>query len=68
MRQICRRSPPVDINPAPGLAAFLAAGAMKGNNKLLLLGTRSVQALTCRIGQLMGASSMCKEGRGLLPI
>jgi transaldolase/glucose-6-phosphate isomerase len=67
MREVCRQSPTVDINPAPGLAAFLAAGAMEGNNKLLLLGTRSVQALTYRIGQLVGAS-MCKQGRGLLPI
>jgi len=67
MREVCRQSPTVDVNPAPGLAAFLAAGAIEGSNKLLLLGTRSVQALTYRIGQLVGAS-MCKQGQGLLPI
>jgi glucose-6-phosphate isomerase len=50
MREVCRQSPTVDVNPAPGLAAFLAAGAMEGSNKLLLLGTRSVQPLTYRIG------------------
>ena len=67
MREVCRQSPTVDVNPAPGLAAFLAAGAMEGSNKLLLLGTRSVQPLTYRIGQLVGAST-CKQGQGLLPV
>jgi glucose-6-phosphate isomerase len=67
MREVCRQSPTVDVNPAPGLAAFLAAGAIEGSNKLLLLGTRSVQPLTYRIGQLVGAST-CKQGQGLLPV
>jgi hypothetical protein len=40
---------------------------MEGSNKLLLLGTRSVQPLTYRIGQLVGAST-CKQGQGLLPV
>jgi transaldolase/glucose-6-phosphate isomerase len=67
MRDACRQSATVDKNPAPGLAAFLAAAAVEENDKLLLVGTRSLQGLTYRIGQLVGAST-CKEGQGLLPI
>jgi transaldolase / glucose-6-phosphate isomerase len=67
MRDACRQSATVSRNPAPGLAAFLAAAALEENDKLLLVGTRSLQGLTYRIGQLVGAST-CKEGQGLLPI
>jgi glucose-6-phosphate isomerase len=67
MRDACRQSAAVDKNPALGLAAFLAAGALDGNHKLLLLGTKSTHNLTHRIGQLVGAS-MCKNGHGLLPV
>jgi transaldolase/glucose-6-phosphate isomerase len=67
MRNACRQSAAVDVNPAPGLAAFLAAAAIEQNDKLLLVGTRSLQSLTHRIGQLVGTST-CKHGRGLLPI
>ncbi len=67
MRDACRQSAGVDKNPALGLAAFLAAGALDGNHKLLLLGTTSTRNLTYRIGQLVGAS-MCKNGHGLLPV
>ncbi len=67
MRDACRQSAPADKNPALGLAAFLAAGALDGGHKLLLLGTTSTRNLTYRIGQLVGAS-MCKHGRGLLPV
>ena len=67
MRDACRQSAAVDKNPALGLAAFLAAGAIEGSHKLLLLGTGSTQNLTYRIGQLVGAST-CKNGNGLLPV
>jgi transaldolase/glucose-6-phosphate isomerase len=67
MRDACRQSATIDRNPAPGLAAFLAAAAMEESGKLLLVGTRSLRGLTYRIGQLVGAST-CKEGQGLLPI
>jgi transaldolase/glucose-6-phosphate isomerase len=67
MRDACRQAAAVDKNPAPGLAALLAAAAIEEKDKLLLVGTRSLQGLTYRIGQLVGAST-CKEGQGLLPI
>jgi glucose-6-phosphate isomerase len=66
MRDLCRQ-PDGDQNPALGLAAFLAAGALEGDDKLVLVGTRSVGALTYRIGQLVGAS-LDKEGQGFIPI
>ena len=66
MRDLCRQ-PDGDQNPALGLAAFLAAGALEGDDKLVLVGTRSVGALTYRIGQLVGAS-LDKEGQGFVPI
>jgi transaldolase / glucose-6-phosphate isomerase len=67
MRDMCRQPEAADKNPALGLAAFLAGGALDGSDKLLLLGTRSIRNLTYRIGQLVGAS-MCKERQGLLPV
>ena len=67
MRDACRQSAALDKNPALGLAAFLAASALDRSHKLLLLGTKSTQNLTYRIGQLVGAS-MCKNGHGLLPV
>jgi transaldolase / glucose-6-phosphate isomerase len=67
MRDMCRQPEAAHKNPALGLAAFLAGGALDGSDKLLLLGTRSIRNLTYRIGQLVGAS-MCKERQGLLPV
>jgi transaldolase/glucose-6-phosphate isomerase len=66
-RDLCRPSAPHDANPALALAAFLAAGVAEGQDKLLLIGTKSLTALTYRIGQLVGASTS-KGGRGIVPI
>ena len=67
MDQQCRRTDVQDGNPALHLAAFLAAGAIEGNDRLLLLGTASLGALTCRVAQLVGVSTS-KGGKGLVPI
>lgn len=67
MRDLCRQTATGDKNPALGLAAFLAAGAIEGSDKLLFIATKSLQALTYRIGQLAGAS-ISKEGQGLIPV
>jgi transaldolase/glucose-6-phosphate isomerase len=67
MRDLCRQSAPAETNPALTLGALLAAGAIEGHNKLLLLGTKSLDASTRRIGQLVGTST-CKDGQGLIPI
>jgi len=40
---------------------------MEGREKLLLTATKSLQALTPRIGQLVGAS-ISKAGHGLIPV
>jgi glucose-6-phosphate isomerase len=66
MRELCKRAPD-DGNPAAELAAFLAAGEAAGKEKLLLLGSKSLQASTYRIAQLVGASTS-KGGQGLIPI
>jgi glucose-6-phosphate isomerase len=66
MCDLCRQPAAGDKNPALGLAAFLAAGAIEGSDKLLLVATRSLQTLTYRIGQLAGASTS-KEGQGFDP-
>lgn len=66
MREACRRAPN-DGNPAAEVAAFLAAAEATGNDRLLLLSSESLVALTYRIAQLVGASSS-KGGRGLIPI
>jgi transaldolase/glucose-6-phosphate isomerase len=67
MRDCCRAAAPSEENPALTLAALLAAGALEGHDKLLLLGTKSLEATTHRLAQLVGAST-CKEGQGLVPI
>ncbi len=66
MRELCQRAPG-DGNPAAELAAFFAAGEESGKDKLLLLGSKSLQASTYRIAQLVGASTS-KGGRGLIPV
>jgi transaldolase / glucose-6-phosphate isomerase len=66
MRELCKRAP-ADGNPAAELAAFFSAGEESGKDKLLLLGSKSLQASTYRIAQLVGASTS-KGGRGLIPI
>jgi hypothetical protein len=65
-RELCKREPD-DGNPAAGLAAFLTAAEANGNDKLLLLGSKSLQASTYRIAQLVGASTS-KGGQGLIPV
>ena len=67
MRDLCRQSAPPEANPALTLAALLAAGAIEGHDKLLLLSTKSLHASTHRIGQLVGTSTS-KGGQGLIPI
>jgi transaldolase/glucose-6-phosphate isomerase len=66
MRESCKRAPE-DGNPAAELAAFLAAAEASGSDKLLLLGSKCLQASTYRIAQLVGASTS-KGGQGLIPI
>jgi transaldolase/glucose-6-phosphate isomerase len=66
MRESCKRAPD-DGNPAAELAAFLAAAEISGNDKLLLLGSKCVQASTYRVAQLVGASTS-KGGQGLIPV
>jgi transaldolase / glucose-6-phosphate isomerase len=66
MRELCKRAPG-DGNPAAELAAFFAAGEEGGKDKLLLLGSKSLQGSTYRIAQLVGASTS-KGGQGLIPI
>jgi glucose-6-phosphate isomerase len=67
MQDLCRQSTPPEENPALTLGALLAAGVIEGHDKLLLLSTKSLEASTYRIGQLVGASTS-KGGRGLIPI
>jgi len=67
MRDLCRQPSSAGKNPALELAALLVAGAMEGREKLLLTATKSLQALTPRIGQLVGAS-ISKAGHGLIPV
>jgi transaldolase/glucose-6-phosphate isomerase len=67
MRDLCQQPAGSDRNPAVGLAALLAAGAVEGYDKFLLVGTRSLSAATLRIAQLVGAS-ISKGGKGLIPV
>jgi transaldolase / glucose-6-phosphate isomerase len=66
MRELCMRAPD-DGNPAAELAAFLAAAEASGNNKLLLVSSKGLQASTYRIAQLVGASTS-KCGQGFIPV
>jgi len=65
MRDLCQQ--PTEANPALALAAFLAAAVLEGHDKLLFLSTKSLEASTLRVGQLVG-TSISKEGRGLIPV
>jgi transaldolase / glucose-6-phosphate isomerase len=65
-RELCKRAPD-DGNPAAELAAFLAAAEASGNDKLLLLSSKELQASTYRIAQLVGASAS-KGGQGFIPV
>lgn len=67
MDQQCRHTDLQAGNPALNLAAFLAAGAVEGNYRVLLFGTASLAALTHRVAQLVGVSTS-KGGKGLVPI
>jgi glucose-6-phosphate isomerase len=66
MREQCSRALN-DGNTAAELAAFLAAAEASGNDKLLLVSSKSLQASTYRIAQLVGASTS-KGGQGLIPV
>ena len=65
-RELCKK-PPNAGNPAAELAAFLTAGAITGNDKLLLISSPALQPSTHRIAQLVGAS-ISKGGQGLIPV
>lgn len=67
MRDACRPPTPPDANPALALAAFLAAGALEGHDRFLLLSSKALAPLTYCVGQLVGVS-MTKRGQGLIPI
>ncbi len=67
VRDLCGPSTPPESNPALKLAAFLAAAAVEGNDRFMLLSSKTLTALTYRIAQLVGVS-MGKGGRGLIPI
>jgi transaldolase/glucose-6-phosphate isomerase len=67
MRDSCRQAATGGQNPAVSLGALLATAAVEGGNKLLLVTTRSLQAFSYRVGQLVGAS-MNKEEQGLIPV
>jgi len=67
MRNLCQQAAPPEANPALMLGAWLAAGAIEGQDRLLHVGTKSLNASTYRIGQLVGASAS-KGGQGLIPI
>jgi hypothetical protein len=57
IRDLCQTQCPSVDNPALAFAALLAAGTGDSHGKLLLLRTKSVQAATHRIGQLVGGST-----------
>lgn len=65
MSEACQRDDP--RNPGLTLAAFLAAGARAGRDKLTLFFSTVLEPLGLWIEQLV-AESTGKEGRGLLPI
>jgi len=67
MRDACGPSAKTESNPALALGALLAAGAKEGWDRLAILGTKSLAALTYRIAQLVGASTG-KGGHGIIPI
>jgi hypothetical protein len=56
MRDLCQAQSPHADNPALALAALPAAGAGDSHGRLLL-GTKSVQAATHRIAQMVGGST-----------
>jgi transaldolase / glucose-6-phosphate isomerase len=66
MRDACRQPMP-HANPALSLAAFLAAAAIEGHDRFLLLSAKTLAPFTYCVGQLVGVS-MDKGGRGLIPI
>lgn len=67
MAEACGPSTPAASNPALSLAAFLAAGEIHGFDRLIFLGTPSVERLSYRIGTLVGTSTG-KEDYGIVPI
>ena len=67
VRDACRTETPALENPALALAAFLAAGARKGLNRLILLTGSELFYFAYRIAHLTGTSTG-NEGRGFIPI
>ncbi len=67
MHEACSAKADSGTNPAVALGAWLAAGALEGNGRLLLLTSRSLSPFSDLIAQAVGTSTG-KGGRGILPI
>jgi hypothetical protein len=67
MKEACGPARQASENPAAVLAAFLAAGASQGLNRLIFLSSEEFNYFAYRIAQLVGISTS-GEGRGLVPI
>ena len=67
MREVCGRVAPIESNPAVSLAAFLAAAARAGLDRMALFSPPILQPAALRIGCLVGASTG-KKGQGFIPL
>jgi len=67
MHRACGPDSPPDQNPALALGALLAAGAVEGRDKLLLLASPRIAWLSQRIEQLIAVGTG-KQGSGIVPV
>ena len=67
MQRHCGPEIPVRENPGARLAALLGSMASEGRNKLTLVTSRSLDSFGTWVEQLI-AESICKDGRGIVPI
>ena len=67
VRDACACCVAPEANPALTLAALLAASAIEGNVRLLLLTSETLIPFAYQIAQTVGASTG-KEGQGIVPI
>jgi hypothetical protein len=65
-RQECRRTSPIEQNPAANFAAFLAALVATGHRRLVIRSSEKLLPLAKRLAHLVGCSS-CKGESGILP-
>ena len=65
-RQECRKTSPIEQNPAAKLAAFLAALVATGHHRLVIRSGKKFLPLAKRLAHLVGCSS-CKGDSGILP-